>query len=194
MALVGDADTAVRSVPREIAATRAALTAEIQSTRRDLLATVNTQATAIRHTADLRLGSIQQMVDTRTAQALQIADSRLSGATSEIGAIRQDLHLVLANAAALTKDTQDSMDDLYWDVKASVESATVAARGVAETSEAVGKATPAIAASVQSTANSAAGVAADVKREADALTKPKHWYEKILGPIYTVGRLVSAFL
>ena len=41
---------------------------------------------------------------------------------------------------------------------------------------------------------SADGVAADVKREADALTRPKHWYEKILGPVYTVGRLVAAFL
>ena len=41
---------------------------------------------------------------------------------------------------------------------------------------------------------SADGVAADVKRDADALTRPKHWYGKILGPVYTVGRLVAAFL
>jgi hypothetical protein len=42
---------------------------------------------------------------------------------------------------------------------------------------------------VQGIAKSADGVAADVKREADVITKPKHWYEKILGPVYTIGRL-----
>jgi hypothetical protein len=47
---------------------------------------------------------------------------------------------------------------------------------------------------VEGISKSAYGVDADVKREADALTRPKHWYEKILGPVYTVGRLVAAFL
>jgi hypothetical protein len=40
---------------------------------------------------------------------------------------------------------------------------------------------------------SADAIAADVKREADSITKPKHWYEKILGPVYTVEKLVATF-
>jgi hypothetical protein len=194
MVLVRDADTTVRLVPAEITATRSALTAEIQATRRDLLATVNTQATAIQRTADRRLGSIQQMVDARTAQALQIADSRLSGATDQVAALRQDLHPVLANAAALTKDTQDSLDDLYPDIKASTESATVAITSAAHASEAVRDAAPKVAESVVKIGNSADGVAADVKREADSIVAPKKWWQKALGPVYIVARLVALFL
>jgi hypothetical protein len=182
--LVRDADTTVKAVPAEITATRSALTAEIEATRHDLLATVNTQATAIRKTADSRLGSIQHMVDARTAQALQIADSRLAGATDQVAAPRQDLHPVLANAASLTKDAQDSLDDNYYDLKALVESATVATTSVAQTSESVRNAAPQVAASVQDVAKSADGVAADAKK----------WWQKILGPVYTVARIVAAFL
>jgi hypothetical protein len=194
MVLVKDADRTVKAVPAEITATRSALTAEVQSTRRELLATVNTQATAIQNTADHRLASIQHMVDARTAQALQITDSRLADVTAQVAAVQADLHPVLANATSVEKDAQDSWDDLYWDVKAGVESATVAATSVAQTSETVRNAAPQVAASVQGIAKSADGVAADVKKEADALTAPKKWYEKILGPVYTVGRLVAAFL
>jgi hypothetical protein len=192
--LVHDADTTVRLVPAEITATRSALTAEIQATRHDLLATVNTQATAIRKTADSRLGSIQQMVDTRTAQALQVADSRLAGATDQIAALRQDLHPLLANAAALTKDTQDSLDDLYPDVKASTESATVAITSAAHASEAIRDAAPKVVASVVAIGKSSDGIAADVKREADAIVAPKKWWQKALGPVYTVARFVALFL
>src|SRR5215470_9845857 len=148
--LVRDADNTVRAVPAEIRATSYAISAEIQSTRRDLLATVNTQATAIQHTADLRLASIQQMVDSRTAQALQIADSRLSEATAQVAKVQADLHPVLANAASLTKDAQDSLDDLYPDIKASTESATVAITSAAHASEAVRDAAPKVAESVVS--------------------------------------------
>ena len=38
------------------------------------------------------------------------------------------------------------------------------------------------------------GVAADVRREADEITKPKRWYQKILGPVYTAARLVAMFM
>jgi hypothetical protein len=140
--LVRDVDVTVRAVPVQIAETRAALVAEVQAARRDILVTVNAQATAIQKTADNRLASIQQMVDARTGQALQVADARLSAATSQIGAIQQDLHPVLANAASLTKDVQDSVDDLYPDIKGTVASATVAVTSAAYASEAVRDAAP----------------------------------------------------
>ena len=202
MVLVKDADRTVKAVPAEIAATRSALTAEIDTTRQDLLAsvqhdllgTLDARLASIQKTADHRLASIQHMVDARTAQALQITDSRLADVTAQVAAVQADLHPVLANAASVEKDAQDSWDDLYWDVKAGVESATVAATSIAQTSETVRNAAPQVAASVQGIAKSADGVTADVKKEADALTAPKKWYEKILGPVYTVGRLVAAFL
>jgi hypothetical protein len=189
--LVRDADKTVKAVPAEITATRSAVLAEVHSdiasTRRELLATVNTQATAIQRTADHRLASIQQMVDARTTQALQMADSHLAG-------VQADLHPVLANAASLTKDTQNSLDDNYWDLKALVESATVATTQVAQTAESVRQTAPQVAASVADISKSADGVAADVKKEADALVAPKKWWQKALGPVYTVARLVALFL
>jgi hypothetical protein len=191
MVLVKDADTTVKAVPAEIEATRSALTAEIDTTRQDLLATVQHDLLG---TVDARLASIQHMVDVRTGQALQLTNTQLSAAIGQLADIKADIHPVLANAASVEKDAQDSWDDLYWDVKAGVESATVAATSIAQTSETVRNAAPQVAASVQGIAKSADGVAADVKKEADVLTAPKKWYEKILGPVYTVGRLVAAFL
>jgi hypothetical protein len=201
--LVRDADTTVRSVPAEITATRSALTAEIQSTRRDLLTTVKTQATSIQRTADLRLASIQQMVDsrtaqvlqiadTRTAQALQIADSRLSDATTQVAKVQEDLHPVLANAAASInpKDIQGTVRDTRF----LMARAARTAGHIEQMSDAIQKATPEVTQSVVSIGKSADSIAADAKREADDLTKPKHWYDRILGPVYTVGRLVAAFL
>jgi len=190
--LVRDADNTVRAVPAEIRATSYAISAEIQSTRRDLLATVNTQATAIQHTADLRLASIQQMVDTRTAQALQIADSRLSDATAQVAKVQADLHPVLANAAASIdpKDIQGTIRDSRF----LMARAARTAGHVEQMADAIEKATPQVTQSVVSVGKSADGIAADVKREADVIAKPKHWYEKILGPLYTVGALVSKFL
>ena len=65
---------------------------------------------------------------------------------------------------------------------------------VEQMSDAIEKATPQLTQSVVTISKSADGIAADVKREADVVTAPKKWYEKILGPVYTVGRLVAAFL
>jgi hypothetical protein len=189
--LVRDADTTVKAAPAEIIATRSALTAEIDATRSDLLATVNTQATALQKTADHRLDSIERMVDTRTAQALQIADSRLSEATGEIAKVQEDLHPVLANAAASIdpKEIQGTVRDTRF----LMARAARTAGHIEQMSNEIQKATPEVAQSIVGIGKSADSIAADAKREADSLTAPKHWYDKILGPLYTVGRLVAAF-
>jgi hypothetical protein len=122
-------------------------------------------------------------VDRRLGDTL----ARVDTALGTVDAARRDLKPAIDGAVALEADAKDSWDDVYWDVKAMVESATVAARGVAETSEAVGKAAPKLA-------DSAVGIAADVRREADEITRPKRWWQKVLGPVYTAGRLVAAFL
>jgi hypothetical protein len=90
----------------------------------------------------------------------------------------------LTTTNALVQDAKDSWDDIYYDVKAMVGSATVAARGVAETSEAVGKAAPSVAKSV-------AEVAAGVKREADEFTKPKTVRQKVFDWVGIIPRIVG---
>ena len=70
----------------------------------------------------------------------------------------------------------------------------MAITSAAHASEAVRDAAPKVAESVVSIGKSADAIAADVKREADSITKPKHWYEKILGPAYAVGKLRSDVL
>jgi hypothetical protein len=191
MVLVRDTDATVKAVPASITATSYAITAEIQATRRELLATVNTQATAIQRTADHRLASIQDMVDARTSQALQIADARLTDATDQVAKVQADLHPVLANAAASIdpKEIQGTVRDTRFLMARSAR----AAGHIEQAANAIEKATPQVAQSVVSVGKSADGIAADVKREADTVTRPKHWYEKILGPVYTVGRIVAAF-
>lgn len=47
------------------------------------------------------------------------------------------------SAEALALNLNASWDELFWDVKASVESGTMAARGIAEAADAAGKAAPA---------------------------------------------------
>ena len=89
---------------------------------------------------------------------------------------------------------QNSLDDLYPDIKGTVASATVAVTSAAYASEAVRDAAPKVAKSVVDISGSLDGVAADVRREADEITKPKRWYQKILGPVYTAARLVAMFM
>jgi len=174
----------------EIAATRLDLTAQVEAERQDILARADGQATVLQTSAMRQIGDIRDMVDRRLGDTLNRMDVALG--TAE--ALRQDVAPAIAGAVSLESDARDSWDDVYWDVKASVESVTVAARGVAETSEAVSKAAPALAQSAERIGASADGIAADVRREADEMVKPKKWWQKALGPVYTVGRLVAAFL
>jgi hypothetical protein len=56
------------------------------------------------------------------------------------------------------------------------------------------QAAPQLAISAVSVGKSADAIAADVRREADQITAPKHWWQRALGPVYAVGRLAAAFL
>ena len=85
------------------------------------------------------------------------------------------------------KDLRDSWDDLYWDVKASVESATVAARGVAEASEAAGKAAPRLADAAVKNGENIAGITADVHTATSAFVKPKSTWQKIKSALWLVA-------
>lgn len=136
----------------------------------------------IRHgvdSIDQRVGEGLSATDNRIGEAITAADARIGE--------------VLQPVAALVKDAQDSWDDLYPDVRATVASATVATTSVALASESVRDAAPKVAESVVSVGQSSAAIAADVRREVDAITAPKKWWQKALGPAYLAGRLAAVF-
>lgn len=177
--LAWDSDKAVKSLPAKLDAMNATINAQITMTRQQLLSLVDRHATVVERTADERLIALQQTVDDRSGETLKLVDTHLSEIT-------QPIVMAQANLYALAKDIQDSLDDLYPDIKSATESAAVAVTSTAQAAESVRDATPKVSASVE-------GIAADAKREADSLTAPKKWWQKILGPVYTVGRIIALF-
>lgn len=93
----------------------------------------------------------------------------------------------LQETQTTVKDLRDSWDDLYWEVKASVESATVAARGVAEASEAAGKAAPKLADAAVKNGENIAGITADVHTATSAFVKPKSTWQKFKSALWLVA-------
>jgi hypothetical protein len=78
-------------------------------------------------------------------------------------------------------------------VKATVESATVATTSAAQASEAIRDAAPKVARSVVRIGDSSAGIAEDVRREADRFTGPATLKERILDYL-KMAALVAHYL
>ena len=185
------------AVSGELAASRAALLGEIAATRRDLLATIDSQAGDAQAKVDRALtildrrgGDALARVDTllaTTGAAVTDTNAQLSAANETLAGVREDLKPALAETQDTVKDFRDSWDDLYWDVKASVESATVAARGVAEASEAAGKAAPQLAAAAVRNGDNIAGITSDIHTATSAFVKPKSTWEKIKSALWLVA-------
>jgi hypothetical protein len=129
-------------------------------------------ADAVRR-ADVRIERATAAADARLEQALEVVNRRSGEALEVAAGARADLKPTLENAAALAKDARESWNDLYWDVKAGIESGTVAARGIAEASEAIGKAAPGVTASVAGISASADGIAADAWAWTDRNVRPR---------------------
>lgn len=173
----------VAAIPGEIAATRAALVAqvaaargdlrgEISGARRDLLVRTERQAAALRIGTLAEVGEIRRAADRRLGDTL----ARVDTALGKIDEIRGDLRPTLANTAALTADARNSWDDLYWDVKASVESATVAANRFAQMSGDVSSSLPRTLKTWDGIGDNVESITGNIQR----LTKP-HWYDRLLG-------------
>jgi len=177
------ARTTVGSIPGEIQCTRAALLSEIGATRGDLRSELATTRQELlsrteRQVAELRSGVLAEAAELRTAADRRIGDTldRADAAIGKVEEIRGDLRPVLVNAAALTNDAKDSWDDLYWDVKASVASATVAANSIGQMSTEFRNSLP----RTLKTWDGIGGNVAAVTGNIDRLTKP-HWYDRLLG-------------
>ena len=199
--LLHSATQASRALPvavsGEIQATRVALVGEIAATRKELLAAVNGQAgdaqakvdrvlTMLDHRTDDALARVDTLLAT-TSTAVADANAQLSTANGTLAGVREDLKPALQETQGTVKDLRDSWDDLYWDVKASVESATVAARGVAEASEAAGKAAPKLAEAAVKNGDNIAGITSDVHTATSAFVKPKTTWQKIKSALWLVA-------
>ena len=178
-AVSGEIQTTRAVLVTQVAAARGDLTDQIEAAREDLLARTE------REVADLRTGVLGEVAQIRTTADRRVGDSlaRVDTALGKVEELRGDLKPVLANAAtleqhadALPGDVKDSLDDLYFDVKASVASVTVAATSVGQMSMDVKAATPQAMATWQSIGTNVDGITGNINR----LTKPR-WYDRLLG-------------
>jgi hypothetical protein len=184
------ARAAPAAVSREAQATRSALIAEVAAARGDLTGQIEAARKDLlerteREVADLRVGVLGEVAQIRTTADRRVGDSlaRVDTALGEVRELRGDLKPVLANAAtleqhadALTGDAKDSLDDLYFDIKGSVASATVAATSVSQMSLDVRAALPKAINTWQGIGTNVDGITANINR----LTKPR-WYDRLLG-------------
>ena len=203
--LLHAATQATRALPVavsvEIQATRAALLAEIAATRVDLINQVEVARKDLLGKADAQLSTIQSESFRQITEFRSMADRRLGDtlaradiALRTVEALRNDVKPAVDGAVALESDAKDSWDDMYWDVKALVGSATVAARGVAETSEAVGKAAPKLAESAVGIGKSTDAIAADVHTATSDFVKPKTFWQRMKAWLETAGKVGARFL
>ena len=189
------------TVSAELQATRAALVAEIKATRADLVHQVESARQDLLGKADVQFSTIQSESFRQITEFRSMADRRLGdtlaradAALRTVEALRNDVKPAVDGAVALESDAKDSWDDVYWDVKALVGSATVAARGVAETSEAVGKAAPKLAESAVGIGKSTDAIAADVHTATSDFVKPKTFWQRMKAWLETAGKVGARFL
>jgi hypothetical protein len=178
-AVSGELQATRSALVAQVAAARGDLSGQIEAARKDLLARTE------REVADLRTGVLGEVAQIRTTADLRVGDSlaRVDTALGKVEELRGDIKPVLANAAtfeqhadALTGDVKDSLDDLYFDLKGSVASATVAATSVSQMSLDVRAALPKAINTWQGIGTNVDGITANINR----LTKPR-WYDRLLG-------------
>jgi hypothetical protein len=174
----------------EIDATRADLINQIEAARKDLLGKADAQLSTIQSESFRQITEFRSVADRRLGDTLARADTALR----TVEALRNDVKPAIDGAVALESDAKDSWDDVYWDVKALVGSATVAARGVAETSDAVGKAAPKLAESAVGIGKSTDAIAADVHTATSDFVKPKTFWQRMKAWLETAGKVGARFL
>lgn len=196
--LVHTATVVVESLPRQVEAARRDLASRVDAALATAGAGVNRQATGLRADltsqvagirADLmpRVDALIVRTDARVGEAIQVADSRLGETSGAIVGIRQDLKPTLLATAVLETDAQASWDDLYWDLKATVESGTVTMHSVALASEAVEAAAPQLAAAAVANGKNMEGITADVHTATSEYVKPKSTWQKIKSALWLIA-------
>jgi hypothetical protein len=143
--------------------------------------------------------------DGRLDQAITSADNHLGEITGTAEKLRADVNAELASLNAtlaataapvqsLVKDGQDSWDDLYWDVKGTVASSTVAVTSIAQASQAVRDAAPAAAKAAVGIEQNIDGITADIHTATSDFVKPKTFWQKFKAWIEVAGKVAARFI
>lgn len=182
-ALLVSTKTAVDALPAEVDAIRLDLDAQIAATRSVTSAQIDRLRVPLLRLADARTGQALSLVDARLGQALTVVDSRTAAVGASLDGLRSDLRPVLQNAALLTKDAQDTLDALYPDIQAAVESGTVAATQTAQTAESVRQAVPkmlATAQKIEDNSDQTTAYSAQLFNNLTTITKPVlPWWARV---------------
>jgi hypothetical protein len=158
--------------------------AQLTATRREALAEI----------AAWRSDTAGQLAGIRAdaLEAVGMAAAPVSEVAETVAEIHQDLKPTLDHAASITAHADEASaillrrDALPAQVLGLTAAAKVTLGETAQTMRSVKDATPKIA-------ESAVAIADDARREADAIARPKHWYERILGPAYAAARVITLF-
>ena len=201
----------VAAVPGEIQATREALSKQVQALTIAALGEIDSQASGIRQDARIMIlratkdanSQISIMTDDANRQltgltlkledAVNKADGQITGIRAEISPVLANIAVLTVNAASLTKDAQDSLDDLYPDMRGLVESATVATTQAAQTAEVVRAAAPQFLATAQESNKQFAGIATDVHTFTTKFTAPVSLKTKIWDGFKSMALIASHF-
>ncbi len=193
----------------EMTGTRAALVEKVDQVRIDSFAEIDAQANGIRKDTLKALKQQSVLIRKDLADGLKALNQTVSEPLDHITVTLQDAvnkadkrlaslddHIapVLANAATLTKDAQDSLDDVYPDVRAMVESATVATTQAAQTMETVNQAMPQWTADIGRMADSGTVIAGAAASEAKKFTAPQTRRQKLMMWLEMVPRVVRVVL
>ena len=203
--LIRSARRTVEAVPAavsgELLETRKLLACQLTALRAQTLARVDrltdkadAQLTALRTDALVRVDQLTGRADAQLSTLNATATALQQQTTATIGAVQLDLGSFEDAATAVLVTTNKTVSDLHPQLLGLVAAAKVTAGETAQTMREVKTAAPEMVKSVQGIAASADGIAADAKLEADEITRPKRWWQKILGPVYTVIRCISLFL
>ncbi len=149
------------------------------------------QLTAMQKTLDRRAGETLDLTDKRTGEALKLVDGRTQDLVAQVAGLRSDLKPTLDNTAALVKDGQDSLDDLYPDIRSLLESAEVTTTQTAQTLEVVREAAPKMAEAAISIDKSVDGITKDVHKATSDFVKPKTFWGKVKGWIGLTGEILA---
>ena len=181
-ALATTSARAVEALPKEMDAMRLDLNAQIAATRSVAGFQVDRLRDPLVALADARTAEALRIVDTRTGQMAETLDARTAAISTSIDGLRTDLRPTLNAATALTKDAQDTLDALYPDVQAAVDSATVAATQTAQAAESVRQAMPKLlktAQSLEENSNATTAYSANLMHNLAESTKPLPWWARI---------------
>jgi hypothetical protein len=212
-ALLLTARSTVASIPIEIQLTRSALLHQVDALRITTLSEIDKQALGVRRDALGQLTVIRKDAVQQLSEVASMADRQLTGTRSDlrhtvaesvssvvapIEGLRSDLKPLIAsagalttNAAALTKDVQDSIDDAYPDIQGLLQSTTVAATQIAQTAEVVRETAPEFLATSQETNRQFAGIGKDVHTFTTEFVKPKSLKSKIWEGVKALSLVIA---